>query len=455
MKFSTIASLLLLLFIMNWAQVESQTNTMELGKDTEVPLSGSLVNTNDSISSIAGFIMGMTPSQPSNGQNISMYVDLTYGSILVPGSTSGEPGLQCTEANACTVGTKADTCTYAMNGQNGISVQCEVDSQVLLRFKPTELTSTSQWPSVNFNLFTSSDKWQAAFGQNGIFGLSPSSGFWSYLNTAFTKQQGQDYIDVSTSYTFNDLTKVLYRSGSRFQESFLTVNGRRGINEPIVRSFNNKYNNLWVFDQATVALSRYNITQSASLCVDNTRRTYLLLQNANDHKNSILTKMCGSTTPCNKNNANLGALDNFKITLTSDGTDQKSIDVYIRPNEYVNFDDQGLVYIGIDDITNSQCKSAYTTLSDSTMGVGLLFLAKAEFIVRIPQNTQTTTFEVGFNETTYPSDTIFLTILIALGVIILGIIVGIIFANSCRKKDGEKQKDSPGEDYAKAKDVDN
>ena len=116
----------------------------------------------------------------------------------------------------------------------------------------------------------------------------------------------------------------------------------------------------------------------------------------------------------------------------------------IKPEEYVSFNSNDQAVIAIEEYSSS---SACSGLPDVSSGVGLLFLTKVEFIVRIEDANK---YSIGFNETEYPNDTIFLVILIVLGAIILAIIIGIIFANIIKKKKSEQVAE--GEVYVKAQD---
>ena len=445
--------LLCLLGLMRRTSPQGILIPIEMDKDIQLPISGLSLDKNSAMHSTVMPIFGRDQNQMNSGQNIPVILDLTSNSILVADNTvgtGGSYGINCQQSNACfSNAATSTTCSY-----DGVKTEaCEDPCKVLMRFNQVLVSGQTMgsYPTLTFSMYTSNPLWETAFGNNGVLGLSPTSAFWTYLNNGFNKQQGQEFIDVSTSYGVSDSTSVLTNSNSLISNSFLTINGRVGINDPIIRNFNNAYSNLWVFEGTTTSFSRNDVRPNANLCVDNTRRSYFMVPDAASVKSALFEKMCGNKTGCAKVNSNMEALDNFKVTLTS--SDGKSIDINIKPQEYVNFDSNSNAVIGIEDFTNSECAQAYPLNSSNTnLGVGLLFLTKVEFIVRltgIDSTTQLPSFQVGFNETTYPNDTIFLTILIALGAIILAIIVGIIFANSCKKKDLEKNH---AEEYRREED---
>ena len=97
---------------------------------------------------------------------------------------------------------------------------------------------------------TPTKAWEDQNGMSGVIGLGPRSPFWNYIISAYNRQAGQDYIEVSASYKVKDIKQAVDGAAIELADSRFTINGRSGINEPIVKRFdNNKYNE-WVYEGA-------------------------------------------------------------------------------------------------------------------------------------------------------------------------------------------------------------
>jgi hypothetical protein len=371
----------------------------------------------------------------TNGQNTPLVHDLTFENIYVPNTATSTYGITCNSTVVCTPGAAA-VCSY-----NGVTPTC-VSAQSVLRFAPEAYNSTMTYPQLTFSLFDGTTAWATANGQNGVFGLSPASPFWPYLNLAFKPEPGQTYIETSTNYKLVDANNQFDLTKIAITDSHFIVNGRYGINEPVIKAFNNTAYPYWVYDGANISFwSDDDGRSNVSMCVDNTQNNFFFVSDYAGIVGHVVKQLCGgasSDTVCTKNNSNVANVDNLKITL-DDGSNKFSLNLGAK--EFISFDANGNAIIGIGKLSNS-LKCATTT---APYGVGRLFLTRAEFIVRLNPNGS---FSIGFNEISYPNDMIFLIILIVLGCLILAIILSIIFINSCKRKPEEGATD----DYAKKED---
>lgn len=433
-------SLLLLVFVAIF-QVSVRGQKIDLDKDIELEVSAEVVNSK--LVSYLNPFLGRSTSSSSSSQRTSLIVDLTYDRVMIANKKGSSYGIDCTSDLYCEISGYKDVCTY----QEVPVYDCQQGS-VLVKFKEAKVIDPNIAQMTTF-FYNSSVFWENRLGKYGVFGLSPNSPIWTYFEAAYNKQPGQEYIETSLSYGVKDVKNAIDPSRVELSDSYLTVNGRAGINDPVVQTFSRiKYPTLWVYDGATIAYSSKNTKKNVSVCVDNTQQAYFLSNNASEITKSILMKLCGRNDSCNRSESNLNNLEVMSIAFS--GLNDKKFTMSIKPEEYVNFDGQDKAIIGIQDLSSSKCSEAIGVSN----AIGRLMLTKIEFVVRVikSQTNESISLQMGFNEISYPKDTVFLIILIVLGVIILLIIAGIMIASSLAKK---KATDDDSEKYHKAEEVDN
>lgn len=408
-----------------------QNTQLELEKDMQLEIQGPVSKTN-LFPAIITPLWGLDPADTRQPQQVPAVLDVSYNYIMMPQKTPGSPdsfGITCQSPSNCDIFGAQPSCIY---GSVDVSANC-YDASVELQFQDFKDTDANP-PMIPFKLFTpSTQDWLDNYGKNGVFGLGPLSPFWAYVNNNFTKQDSQGYIEVSVAYKTQDTTKALNSATVQFADSYLTINGRFGINEPVMQPFSLKSNQsftaypVWVFAGAQINYLSGNIDRKGSLCVDNTQNTFFITADAVALKQSVSKQLCGLNTGCVKSNSNVKNVKPIKISFSNS---EKSFSMSVSADEFINFDPtSGDAIIGITDIQNTKCAIGSQFLVND--GIGRLFLTKVEFIVRINNDN---TLEIGFNEISYPNDSLFLIILIALAAVILVIIIGIMVMSIIDKR---------------------
>lgn len=401
---------------------------IELDRDIEMEIGGNLVG-NTLVTFVTPF-MGRASEGSTTSQRTSLILDTTFDRLLIADLTGSDYGLNCQPDLYCQITGPKDVCKYRTAPDTPL-YDCRQGS-VLLKFKESKV-SDPNIAQIEAYFYNSTEPWVRNYGKQGVFGLSPSSPLWSYFKAAYTIQPGQDDIETSVAYRLQG-TKGADPAQAGLVSSYFTVNGRMGINDPVVQRFNTSYS-AWVMDGASMSGSPSSLYTKVPVCVDNTQHSFVLFKNSSTVLKEIRQKLCGRPDACLSSQSDLSKVD--PMTFTIAGDQGKTIEVTVAPEEFVVFDQQGNDKIAIGDIGASKCGSV-----DSVgFAVGRLMLTKVEFIVRVTSSDKGPLFDVGFNEITYPNDTIFLVILIVLAVIILLIVGAIVIASSVAKKKG--LEDSP------------
>jgi hypothetical protein len=433
---------ILLIAVLSTLLITLNGQKLDLDKDIELDIAGEVIG-NKLVTFLSPYF-GRSAASPAVSQRASLIVDLTFDRVMIANKQGSTYGIQCTQDLFCEISGFKDACIY----QEVPLYDCQQGS-VLVKYKETKVNDYSIAQMTAF-FYNSTDFWETRLGKHGVLGLNPSSPVWSYFDAAYNKQPGQESIESSLSYKVKDSKTSLDPSTLVLTESFFTVNGRAGINDPVLQSFNrSKYQTAWVFEGATINYDGKTERKNSSLCVDNTQNAYLLSANASAIKSAILTTLCGRSDACTRAKSDLSKLSDITVGFT--GTDGKKFTMSVRPDEYVNFDAKDNAVVGVQDIAGSKCSAVGHGVSDA---IGRLMLTKIEFVVRVykVEDRQTIRLEIGFNEISYPKDLVFLIILIVLGVIILLIIMGIMIVSSLAKK---KATEEESDRYHKPEDVDN
>lgn len=400
--------------------VQALSLKIELDKNIELEITGELVQ-NRSYSVLQPYLGRMTEGS-TNGQRMPLIADLTYDKLMIANVAGSSYGIDCQPELLCEIDGYRCVCDYRF-----VSVfECQA-GRVLLRYKDDKAVDDNV-EQIDAFFFNSTAEWEEEYGKQGVFGMSPSSPIWNYFVTAYNRQAGQEEIETSLSYKLKDYKTSADERYVQLTESYFTVNGRSGINEPIVQRFKKNRYKLWVYEGATVILNRNDTREDQKLCVDNTRNAYFIVKDVNELKRKILFDLCMSVEECSKATSNLKNVDPLQIKLES--SDRKSFVMVVKPEEFINFDESGKAIIALEDLRESSCKFASDSV-EITMGIGRLMLTKIEFVVRVVDEN---TFDIGFNEINYPKDTVFLIILIVLGAIIGLIIIGILIASTISQK---------------------
>lgn len=377
-------------------------------------------------------IIGANSSDSSKGQNASLIVDFGFDGIFMPNLGTSTYGINCEESLACSVYGQPADCSY----KNGEKVTC-LTAGTILRFADIKLIDKSI-SQVHFQLFTSSASWVKENGENGLFGLSPQSKFWNFLLSTYSVQPGQSYIEVSISYKLEKLNS----SEIDGPKSFLALNGRLGVNDPILQEVDS-VGSVWTYKN--ILFNDTNAERRTDVCIDNTADIYFLVTDAQVLKDNLNRKLCGNGK-CTNINSDVTRLESLFVTV---GSDNQKFKVEITPQEYVRFEKDGVATLLIDDISTS----FYCSASQAKDAVGRLFLTKTEFVVRVSGFGAQPTFQIGFNETEYPDKSLYFYILLGLGCLVLVVIIGIFIYNAV-KKNIAKKGNLEG-DYAGSQDVHN
>lgn len=412
----------------------ARAQRLDLDKDIELEITGEVVQ-NSLLTYLSPFFGKSTGTDPT--QRAPLIVDLTFDKVMVANKEGSDYGITCSPESLCEISGEKTFCKY----QNISIYDCQQGS-VLTRYRDSKVNDNNL-PQLTTFFYNSTLSWDSKFGNRGVFGLSPSSPVWNYFETAYNKQPGQDSIETSLSYRVKDPKNSIDQTRTQLYDSFFTVNGRTGINDPVVKRFDASKFTQWVYEGATVVYSRNN-TKTTNICVDNTQNAYFLSTDAANITRSIFTKLCGNPSGCTRSNSDFSKVENLQIKF--EASDSKKFTMDVKPEEYLNYDADDSVLIAIQDLSSSSCSNAGPKVTEA---VGRLMLTKVEFVVRINGKDN---FDIGFNEITYPKDTLFLIILIALGVVILLIIVGIVVASTFSKK---RTAEADNADYHKQTGDDN
>lgn len=403
---------------------------LDLVKDIQLEIQGP-VNQTSSYPVTISALWGVDPANNRQGQTIPAILDVSFNYLMLAQRTSESQssfGITCENTYDCEIYGPQAACIYS--GVD-VSPNCQ-DAGAMLQFQDFKNVENSA-PTVAFKLFSPNEYWVGNYSKNGVFGLGPLSPFWNYLNANFTKQDAQQYIEVSVAFKTQDTTNSIDPSRVQFTDSYLTVNGRFGINEPVVQPFVLKSNQtfgafpVWVFSDAQVNYQSAGIDRKSALCVDNTANAFFISADAIAIKRQVSRQLCNADGGCVKSNSTLSNVKPIKISFSNS---EKSFSMQVTANEFINFDpDTGAALIGIVDIAGTKCalESGFNIID----GVGRLFLTKVEFIVRIANDNS---FQIGFNEISYPNDTLFLIVLLILAFVILAIIVGIMIVSFLERK---------------------
>ena len=399
------------------------TQKIELDKNIELNIEGFLMK--NKTHSVLPPFFGKDQADSVSGQKTDLIADLTYDHLLLPRSNGSSYGVRCEPELLCDITGLKEVCKYGP-----VSVYDCQSGSTLLRYKDGKAVDANV-QQIEAYFYNSTQFWESQLGKHGIFGMSPSSPIWNYFATAFNMQQGQEAIETSLCYRVKDYMSSVEDSLVQLTDSFFTVNGRYGINEPVLQRFKKNTYSQWVYEGATLTYNRNAIRNEVNICVDNTQNVYFFSKDAVDLKRQILKNLCDNETQCHKSQSNMKKIDPLIFQIGKSGT--KAFSMSIKPEEFINFDASERAIIAIGDIADSKCKDAGDKVDN---GIGRLMLTKIELIVRI---VGPDSFDIGFNEITYPKDTIFLIILIVLGVIIVLVILGIIIASIMSQKRAEEQ----------------
>jgi hypothetical protein len=415
---------------------------LDLDKDIELEIKGDFV-ANSSLSYLTPFL-GKSSSAADAGQTTPLIADLTFDRVMIANDEGSSYGIECRPELLCEITGFKDVCTY----QKVPVYDCQSGS-VLVKYRDVKLPELNIAQMTAF-FYNSTEFWESKLGKHGVFGLGPGSPVWGYFDDAYSKQPGQEFVETSLSYRLKDYKSSIDPKQVQLVDSFFTVNGRAGINDPILQPFNRSKYAKWVFEGVRIVYGhKIADKQNVALCVDNTQNTYFLSANATAMRAEIFTQLCGSPVGCTRAKTDLTKVSAMQISFES--SDNKRISMSVKPEEYINFDASDNAVIAIQDIGASECGAVGKNVTE---GVGRLMLSKVEFVVRVHRSDKTkdVVFDIGFNEISYPKDTIFLIILIALGVVIVFIIIGIVIANSVHKK---KASEEESQRYTKQREDDN
>ena len=419
--------------------VMAQTSKLSLSSNLAAKLTGSRAGLN--FFTVATPTFTVDPNNNTLGQPAKEIVDLTFGDVYVLEKANSNDGIDCTTAYQCTT-LGADTCGY-----QGQPVTCSKAAS-LMRFEPVAAEDKAI-NTLTFKLLTPDNDYLAKYGQNGVWGLSPKSTFWDFLEKTYKQN---DAIDVSYRLAIKSDEDMYKLSTIELDEkSQVTLNGRLETTDQAFADFDTQYS-AWVWPNAKVSLTSGKPNNSMAICVDNTINSYFLIHD-DDFKtlrNHVYGQLCDldedSDDFCYKNNSNFANVDDMEITFN--GNDKKSVNINLGAFDFIHYDNEETAIFGVDKLSKS---SICSQQKDVRYAVGRLFFTKAELTIRSQGSGK---FQVGFSKVKRETSIILPILLLVVGIILILAIGTIAYTQLPReekKEDGEYEEaaDSP------AKEVDN
>lgn len=362
-------------------------------------------------------------SDLSKGQTQAMILDLGYDRVLVPDkSRGGSFGIACTADNNCQkVGGQYDCPAYS-----GVTPQC-VDATSFFRFNQMSLKDKNV-NLLSFQLTQSTSGWSDILGSNGVFGLSPKSSFWSFVNTAYNKPKNQDYLDFSLHYEVKDPHDTFNLDKLDFKDSQLIANGRYSTTDQVfVDADLTVYPSQWVFPKVTARFSKTDMDRKdVPACIDNTVHQFFLVPDADYDgiTQGIYNQLCKKKEGCKRADSNAANVDNIVVTFASDS---KTQDITLTARDFIFYDSNDNAIIGISKLSDS------TACGGLAKGIGLarLFFVHAELTIRTKSSTS---FQIGISKINLPTAAFYVIILVVLVSLILSVLLAIFLVRSCRKQ---------------------
>jgi hypothetical protein len=369
----------------------------------------------------------------TQGQQAKEIVDFGFDKVYVLAKTGQNEGIDCKLENQCQE-TAVDTCAY-----NGQTVSCS-KATTLMRFEPVAADGSTN--KLSFNLVTPDGNWISKFGQNGVWGMSPKSPFWDFLDKTY--RQG-DSLDLSYKLALKS-DDDMYRTDTIAldDKSQLTLNGRAETTDTAWTDVNASYS-AWVWPNAKLTLTSGKPNNSMPVCIDNSVNAYFMVSeedydNLRDHVNGQLCEIEDGEDYCYKNGSNFANVDDMEITLS--GNDKKSVSVNLGAFDFIHYDSQDRGLFGVEKLSASALCSQQKGVQ---FAVGRLFFTKAEMTIRSLSGGK---FQLGFSKVKRETSIILPILLLVIGIVLILAIATIAYTQLPReekKENGEYEEaaDSP------------
>lgn len=321
-------------------------------------------------------------------------------------------------------------------------------AKALLRFKEEKPAEDVKYEGLEFVSFNpKSSDWK--FGENNVLGLGPKSPFWKYFVENFQNIENEDYKEFSINYKSNDSDNQFFPTKSKFEDSEIIINGHGRDADPLLKTSADK--NQWVYPKAKMTRWVGDDQQVYNVCVANQENIQFALSPEiyDVVAKKIFKELCSGKEKCTSDNSVIDRVDTMYLSF---GEGDKEINVPIRAIDLVYFEEEPkpkknedekdepmIARLALKKLDGSICPGA----GNVQVAVGKLFLAKAEFVVRIDKNGN---FLVGFNPVKRTDAKILLLILVIFISLLLAGLTATLFLTVCMFRDRVKGKgDDKGE----------
>lgn len=310
----------------------------------------------------------------SGKTNERLLLDLTSDVIIIGNGQAGW-GLNCTEDEGCEEKGNFSQIEYRKS-----KIQCK-EGKVISRFSPKQKIvkeEAEKYEKLPVKFCQYNDR-EWVFGRTGVFGLSPASQIWPYLQNSYNfTDSNSSSIAISFSY---ETSRVESKSRFHFLKSRIDSLGVSKLRNGVIRINNSKEktkeevilargeagsSKYWSYNGFRYSFNNI-LSNSTELCLDNSLNSIFAIKNSKEIRDWIVKKLCPGTTK-EQRGCLLSEIDEdklsdegFKMVFSDDG----SKEISFRLQDLVYFEDLGdqdsLMKFNFQDLSNtpSKCNSDF------------------------------------------------------------------------------------------------